>query len=433
MTAAGNVTPGGAGIHPGQPIIWPSGKGSPQSQSVSQAQVAQTSGGVRGSAGAAVGPSGVTGTTVTGPGAPASPAQTAPAIARALTEADLKNHLVKIQIPDTTANVKLASIMLKYGMELSRGNFVNVLTMLEGTDKSMSTQEAAVLLSMKNIDSPKALDVLSNFIAQNPQLSAQLANVQQAMANLGTALGISQGLMDANLVGQLGALLTQFDSMVQDLGRKSQFTGDNSLGFKDLMNSLRGMKAILEGAQGQVKSGDSAESQMLQSSLMQTLRQLSSAMDNMIAQAILSQKGKSEEVNYLYEQIPNLSEGSKRDLEIVIKRDSNKESKDLVDRENTNVIISLGTENLGKMVCNIIIKGKRVYLVFVFDSKDYGDDARAIISKEFAALQKKMTEKNFVVSGYQVKVDPAMCSIKPYLIPLLPRLEEQLKKIDLEA
>ncbi|MFH2033250.1 MAG: hypothetical protein ABIJ26_00910, partial [Candidatus Margulisiibacteriota bacterium] len=203
MTAAGNVTPGGAGIHPGQPIIWPSGKGSPQSQSVSQAQVAQTSGGVRGSAGAAVGPSGVTGTTVTGPGAPLSPAQTAPAIARALTEADLKNHLVKIQIPDTTANVKLASIMLKYGMELSRGNFVNVLTMLEGTDKSMSTQEAAVLLSMKNIDSPKALDVLSNFIAQNPQLSAQLANVQQAMANLGTALGISQGLMDANLVGQL--------------------------------------------------------------------------------------------------------------------------------------------------------------------------------------------------------------------------------------
>jgi hypothetical protein len=61
---------------------------------------------------------------------------------------------MQIQIPDTDFNVKLASMMLKDGMELSRANFVKVLSMLEGTNKSTNTQEAAIMLSMKGIDSP---------------------------------------------------------------------------------------------------------------------------------------------------------------------------------------------------------------------------------------------------------------------------------------
>jgi hypothetical protein len=96
-------------------------------------------------------------------------------------------------------------------------------------------------------------------------------------------------------------------------------------------------------------------------------------------------------------------------------------------------VLSLQTVNLGKMVCSMYVKGKRVYVIFVFNSKDYGDEAREIIAREFANLQKKLAEKDFVVSGYQVKVDPAMCAVRPYLIPLFPGLGAQLKKIDLEA
>jgi len=84
-------------------------------------------------------------------------------------------------------------------------------------------------------------------------------------------------------------------------------------------------------------------------------------------------------------------------------------------------------------VVTVIVKNKKIYLVFIFSGKDYGDDARKSIPTEYAELQKKLAAKDYVMTGYQVKVDPAMCSVKSYLIPLLPKLEELLKKIDVEA
>jgi len=46
---AGDLATQSGGVHPGKPIIWPSGKGSTQAQSVDQAQTSQTAGNVRGS------------------------------------------------------------------------------------------------------------------------------------------------------------------------------------------------------------------------------------------------------------------------------------------------------------------------------------------------------------------------------------------------
>ena len=47
--------------------------------------------------------------------------------------------------------------------------------------------------------------------------------------------------------------------------------------------------------------------------------------------------------------------------------------------------------------------------------------------------QGKLSEKNYMITGYQVKRDALMCNIKPYLIPIMAKLEEHLKRIDLEA
>ncbi|MCX5726782.1 MAG: hypothetical protein NT030_06400 [Candidatus Saganbacteria bacterium] len=92
------------GLHPGAPVIWPTGKSANQVQS---AQVAQTTGGVRG---------------VPTRTAPEKPAEAAPAaaattttkpvqvqqepVARPLSQADIKAHLLSQQIPDTEFNVK---------------------------------------------------------------------------------------------------------------------------------------------------------------------------------------------------------------------------------------------------------------------------------------------------------------------------------------
>jgi hypothetical protein len=215
-----------------------------------------------------------------------------------LTIEDIRAHLLQIQIPDSDFNVKLASLMLKDGMEVSRANFVKLLSMLEGTDKGMNIQEAAIMLAMKGIDSPKALQILSQFFAENPQLAAQMAALQEGLAGLNSALGAAKGLLNPTLLSQLSALLSQFDETLKTLNEKYQFSGDASLTSSNLTETVRGLKALLEGAQQQAAVSDSAEASVLQANLSQATSQMNGVINNLIAQGILSQKSR-EEVNYL--------------------------------------------------------------------------------------------------------------------------------------
>lgn len=425
--AGSDLNTASGGIHPGKPIIWPTGKGAAQSESVSQSQTTQTAGGVKSSASAK---SSSVAAPVEVAQASASAGTKVPqaVITRALTMMDIKNHLIKLQIPDSDFNVKLASLMIKDGLEVSRTNVVTILSMLQGTNKSMNMQEAAIMLLMKGIDSPEALQILGKFFEENPKIAAQLTALQEGLANLSQSLQSGGGLLDSSLVSQLGALLAQFDEAVTRMNGKGQGGKGNNI---KLMNDVRSLGSLLEGVSEKASKSNSAEAQALKSNLKSNSNKLNSITDNLVAQALLSQKGR-EEVNFLYQQVPNVGVEPPKNLEIVVKRDGS-EKNSSIDYENTQVVMSLETANLGKMVCSVYIKGKRAYIIFVFNEKQYGDEAREIIGREFGNLQKKLVEKNFVVSGYQVKVDPAMCSVKPYLIPMLASLGDQLKKIDLEA
>jgi hypothetical protein len=425
----------GGGIHPGKPIIWPTGKASAsaqQSSQVSQSQQAQTTGGVRGTP-TTTAPSQTGGVSAPGApsaGAPAAPAQPAPSVARPLTVQDIRTHLLNnLQINPSDFNTKLASLMLRNGLELSRANFVKIMTMLQGTNKSQAMQEAAVLLLMKGIDSPQAVKALGQYFSENPAMASQFMAMQQAMGNLTSALGMSKGLMDANLVSQLGALLSQFDETSRSLPQK--LSGNKAVTQQEFMNNVRAMKSLLQGIQNKAPTANTAQAQALSSALMEFQGKLGGILDNMVAQAVLSQKGRPE-VNYLYNQIPNAMTDPPKNLEIVVKRDG--EGKDsMVDPRNTQVVMSMETNNMGKLVVSMIVKNGKVYVIFVFAKKDSGDEGRQLIAKEFGDLQQKLADRNYMITGYQVKVDAAMCNIKPYLIPMIPSLEALLKKIDIEA
>jgi hypothetical protein len=417
----------GGGVHPGKPVIWPTGK------PVSSAPEAQIPGGVRGvpARPAPTRP----GEVAPAEGAPtaapsAAPARPAPSVARPLTIEDLRSHLLSLQIEPNDSNTKLASLMLRNGLEVSRANFVKILTMLQGTDKSQAMQEAAMLLLMKGIDSPQAVKILGEYFQQNPALASQMLALQESIGNLTSALGMGTGLLDATLVSQLTALLAQFDETFQ--GVMNKFSGKGEI-FNRLntLNDVRAMKALLQGLQEKAPASDSPEAQALSSALMEFQGKLDNVQQNMLAQAILSQSGRPE-VNYHYQQIPNAMTNPPKEFEIVIKREG--EGKEaVINPQNTQVVMSMETETLGKMVISMIVKDNKVYVIFVFNEKDYGAQGRNLIAKEFGGFQQKLADKNFLITGYQVKVDPAMCSIRPYLIPMLPRLEDILRRIDLEA
>jgi hypothetical protein len=425
----------GGGIHPGAPIIWPTGKSS--STPVQSSPTTQTTGQTQSSSSAAASKSAQsasqaaqTSAATAAQSSAAAAAKAAPQVARALTVQDVRSHLLNLQIEPNDFNTALASLMLRNGAELSRANFVKVMTMLQGTNKSPAMQEAAVLLTMKGIDSPQAAQILGQYFSQNPGMANQLAGLQQGLASLLSALSTGKGLLDSGLVSQLGALLSQLDESFQNMTQKAG--GDkNPINRQNLLNDVRALKSMLQGVQKKAPNSGSASAQALQSSMMECQGKLDGILQNLVAQSILSQSGRSE-VNYQYHQIPNAMTDPPKNLEIVIKKDGEGKNS-AVDPRNTQVVMSMETENMGKMVISMYVKDNKVYVVFVFSKKDYGDDGREKIAKEFGELQQKLADRNFLVTGYQVKVDAAMCNIKPYLIPMLPSLENMLKKIDIEA
>ena len=135
-------------------------------------------------------------------------------------------------------------------------------------------------------------------------------------SNLASALGLSKGLLNSTLVSQLGAILSQFDGALKEMNTRAQTSGNNT----KLLNDVRGLKALLGGISEQAATSDSAEALALQANLASTTAKLNSIMDNLVAQSIMSQKGR-EELNYLYQQVPNTSPEPPKDFEIVVKRD----------------------------------------------------------------------------------------------------------------
>ncbi|MBI5078597.1 hypothetical protein HZB08_01055, partial [Candidatus Saganbacteria bacterium] len=401
----GEFTTEGGGVHPGKPIIWPTGK--PTSTPVGSTSEAETAGGVRGvpprttptRPGEVVPTEGVT------PQVPAAlPAKPTPSITRPLTVEDLRSHLLSLQIEPNDFNTKLASLMLRNGLEITRMNFVKLAGMLSGTNKSPAMQEAALLLLMKGIDSPAAVKILGQYLSENPALAPQMLALQEGMKNLISAMAMGKGLLNSMLVSQITALLSQFDETFQRV--QGKFSDKSFAARGSTINDVRALKALLEGLEGKTPPSDSPEAQVLSSALMEFQGKLDSVMQNLLAQAILSQSGRSE-VNYHYQQIPNAMTKPPKDFEIVIKRDG--EGKDaVIDPRHTQVVMSMDTENMGKMVVSIIVKDNKVYVIFVFAEKDYGDQGRSLIAREFGEFQQKLSDKNFLITGYQVKVDPAM-------------------------
>lgn len=367
------------------------------------------------------------------PTTPTTPTQAPtprPSVARQYTVQDLRSFILNnLQMNPSTELTNLASLMLQRGLELSQTNLTSVLNMLQGTNKSKPMQEASVLLMMKGIDSPQAAKVLGQYFADNPGLAAQFIGLQEGMGSLISALGSGKGLLDATLVSQLTGLLSQFDESFQKLAKKA--SGEKSISREELLNNVRALKSLLKGVRAKAPKGAKAQAKLLISSIAKFQKKLDNVMQNLLSQAILSKKGRSN-VNYLYHQIPNSMTNPPKDFEIVVKRDGEGKNSQ-VDPRNTQVVMSLETETMGKLVVSMIVKNKKVYLVFVFSEKDYANEGREKIAKEYSEFVKNLADKDYMVTGYQVKKDPAMCNIKTHLIPMLPKLEDSLKRIDLEA
>ncbi|MFC1559747.1 hypothetical protein ACFL4F_01435, partial [Candidatus Margulisiibacteriota bacterium] len=229
--------------------------------------------------------------------------------------------------------------MLRYGMEVSKESFAQVLNMISGTDKSVASQEAAILLLMKGVDSPEATKALATFLKENPKLASQLLNVSANAADLQAALGMAKGVLPTEILQALTALLAQFDDSMTGLPKKFRFSGNNSSGRTELVNDMRALKALLSGIQEGASLPDTAEGQIVQSNMLSTMEALDQAIANIVSQSFLSKQSGKADMNYSYYQIPNSMSKPPQTAEIIIKRDAKSGGKK-IDPNDTQIIMS---------------------------------------------------------------------------------------------
>lgn len=401
-------------LHPGRPVIWPTGK--PVATSAS--------------------PQAAAGTQAPAKAAPLTPQEIAQAqaaakalergeVARQFTQADLRELLLAQNIADSELNEKLATAMLRYGVEVSRSNFAKLAAMV-GTDPSQTTQEAAILLLMKGIDSPAAAKTLSKFLSENPQLAAQLLSLKGNISDLIAALSMGKGILNEQMLAQLVAVLAQFSEEMDNVPGKYKFSGKGSMGRAELSSNLRALKAILDGLPGKENLPDSAEGQIMESNINATSNRLEQMIQSVISQAMLSKQSAKSDMNYSYYQIPNALVKPPTTVDLIIKR-SGKEGGKKIDPQDTQIIMSLETLNLGRIAVKMVIKGKNVE--FLFNTQN--DEVKSLVAGNSKDLASSVTGKDFTVPKIQVNVNPSMCAIKPFLIPFLGI--EDLMKIDVSA
>ncbi len=439
QTAAG-------GIHPGKPVIWPQTKAQSQSQQESQTQTQQTSTSASQSSSSSSSQSATQSATATqssqavssaatpSSAAATASASTAPASqsVRELTINDVTSHLTSINLPATDANIKLASLMLRFGIELSRDNFIKAMAMMEGTNKSSSTQEAAMVLLTKGItNSSEAVKMLSNQLSETPNVTGQLSALNSSLSQLAGSIQMNAASFSPALMTQITSLIGQFSAIINDLPKKYKFASDSAsaVGRDDLMNDIRALNSLLDGIQNQALSKQASatpENEAARSAIIAASKKLGDLLENLTSQALLSQRSSKnymgQQDDYLYYQIPNTMLTPPSSVEIIVKQDPTR--KGTVDLDDTHIAIGLETEALGKMVVSIIVRDKNVKMLFNTEQ----EETKKLCDSENVNLKRKLSEKGYKVEECQARVNKTTCSIKPFLIPLLGL--ERLFRID---
>lgn len=410
-----DMTTAGGGLHPGRPVIWPTGKSTP----TAPPPKAETAAKAASQASPTLSPQEVAEIQAQ------AKAMERGEIVRQFSKADLQQLLMSQNIATTEANEKLATLMLRYGVEVSRANFAK-LSVMVGADASQTTQEAAILLLMKGIESPAAAKTLSKFLSENPQLAAQILSLKGNVSDLLTALSMGKEIINQQLLGKLSAMLAQFMDELDNVPTNYKFSGEGSMGRAELSSDIRALKALLDGMPGKENMPDSAEGQIIESNITATSNKLDQMIQNVVSQAMLSKQSSKSDVNYSYYQVPNAQVKPPTTVDLIVKR-SDSEGGKKIDPKNTEIILSFDTMNLGRVAIKMVIKDKNVE--FLFNTQN--EDVKNVIADNSKELANALAEKDFMATKVQVNVNPSMCAIKTFLIPFLGI--EDLMTIDVSA
>lgn len=303
---------------------------------------------------------------------------------KSLTPKDIMQQLANIKVPVNDQNQELALLMAAHGVEINEDSFAQLNKLLKGK-KSRYDRESAVLLMSKGLaDVSEDTSILKNLLSKNSSIANTLQNLQsmhQKMAGL-----LNRSLAD---YPELQSFLSLFDDFNDDLKKIKKMDRNNRwlANSDEFIDDLFAMKSFLAGLKekGIVKNTAATK----------YLAELAALKQNLLAQMILSQNSIKQPLGLLesfhYFQIPNPL-AAQAMIEILLRKQTGskaeKEKSSKKDGQKEKIILSMESENLGKVTIIVTVMGFKIWCQVFSDKEDAIHHVNAF-RKEFSESLEK--------------------------------------------
>lgn len=406
-------TGGGAGIHPGAPVIWPRIPQQKVEQTEASKEVVETSRQIQQQAAP-------TSTSSAAPvqqaAPPPSAAQTPPT--RPMSMNDIVQQLMELGIPNTADNTQLASLMMQHGVELSPKSFENLYRLLKGKTDNFSMQSAVIALTKGLSESANSVGMLQTFLSQSPQLTGQITGLQQAIARFQFAFQNGQSLLSSGIQANLTEILSQFDTELKKLQRSSVDKGAlSNLNRGPWIRDIRAMMQFLQGLKLNLQNSANANSPQakeLGQQMSELQEKLTGFLEHLTTQAILSKDGDkqipTQTDKFFYWALPN-PYNTTSNVEIMVRKDKNVKGE--INPEKTRLYLKVDTPDLGEITIIIDVLDNKVW--YIFNSER--EETRRFIAKMNNELKERMVNIGKNLVGFQTVV--RTLDLKKILIPTL--------------
>lgn len=336
----------------------------------------------------------------------------------------LNSALHTLASPKTDVSLSSANNALP-GMSQESMELLSQLVSSQGGLPADQLSSVMSLLSGMGLLNGSHVESISQLISGGSLPTAQ-ANVLQMLLEqpgLLSAADISvlQEILDSGKLTQ-DQLFSLQQMMMQLQNKPMQMPMSWAQDFNALQSLIKGIYKQLSNQQLDDKGKDLLEAlKALDKSLVENV-------SNMTAQGILSKMSKYNDPSlpdkYYYWMIPNPFAEQKRDIEILVKRDTSKDGSP-VNPHKTQIILKTETESMGEVAVIVEISDKDIWYLFNTDN----DDARQYIAANSAMLRDQMKVLDFNVQGFQTQIKKI--NINKILSPTLDL--DKLRRISAEA
>lgn len=342
-----------------------------------------------------------------------------PDVIRQMSKKDILDHLLTLGRQFNDHNENVVTTLLEYGLAASSDNFDSVERLAKGRKDASTVQSAVATISKGLEKSSQTVELFTKFFTNSAtaKFSTETTLLQQVMQQFGKMMTQGQSVLSPGLYVGLSAILADFEETFKKLTQKAsdaQFTLTAVLR-KGLIKDVKTFTEFLAGLEQKIMANPEkaalAKPFLQQLSLLQG--QLSSFIDNLTLQAVLSQAPKEHGVNsgtFSYWQIPNPMMQTPSHIELLIKKDKKRGERG-IDSKKTRIVLRFETPNLGLLAAILDVQDRHVWATFHSDRPE----VKPIINKMSADLRDRLEALDYEMLGFAIKEEKL--NLKQLLLP----------------